>query len=210
MAAEPATIDTNSADIGTNFHIRDVTITVEGITPYSQSAHTGEDKEKSETWDDYEARIWRKKAHTLPSGEMFVPGSAFKLCLDEAIQNLNEKIGGKGNQTWSGVFRMGLAPMSDMPLGVKIDECMSERVFCHSNGKRGPGTRVNRLFPILHRWGGTVTLRIFNDNITQEKFEEFFTKAGLIAGVGRGRPSTGCPNGLGRFRPVRFEWSDVT
>ncbi len=193
-----------------SFQIRDVTITVEGITPYSQSAHPGEDKSKSETWDDYEARVWRKKAHTFQSGEMFIPGAAFKLCLDEAAQNLNEKIEGKGNQRWAGVFKMGCAPMSDFPLGVNIDDCRHERVYCHANGKRVPGPRVNRLFPILHRWGGTFTMRIFNDSITQEKFEEFFTKAGLIAGVGRGRPSTGCANGLGRFRPVKFEWVNVT
>ena len=200
--------DENEIDIA-SFQIRDVTITVDGITPYSQSAHPGEDKEKSETWDDYEARVWRKKAHTLPGGEMFIPGSAFKLCLDEAAQNLNEKIEGKGNQRWSGVFKMGIAPMSDMALGVNIDDCKYETVYCHANGRRMPGPRVNRLFPILHRWGGRLTLRIFNDAITQEKFEEFFSKAGLIAGVGRGRPSTGCPNGLGRFRPVRFEWVNV-
>ncbi len=192
-----------------SFKIRDVTVTIEGITPYSQSAHPGEDQEKGETWDAYEARVWRKKAHTMQTGEMFIPGSAFKLCLDEAAQNLNEKIEGKGNQRWSGVFKMGLAPMSDMLLGVNIGDCKYETVYCHANGKRMPGPRVNRLFPILHRWGGAFTMRVFNDSITQAKFEEFFTKAGLIAGVGRGRPSTGCANGLGRFRPVKFEWADV-
>ncbi len=191
------------------FTIRDVTIMVEGITPYSQSAHPGEDKEKSETWDDFEARVWRKKAHTLPGGEIFIPGDAFKLSLDEATKNRNEKIPGKAQQTWTGVFSMGIAAMSDMPLGVNIDDCLCERVFCHSNGKRMPGARVDRLFPILHSWGGVVTLRIFNDTITKEKFEEFFTMAGMIAGVGRGRPATGCPRGLGRYRPINFDWQKI-
>ncbi len=191
------------------FAIRDVTVTLEGITPYSQSAHPGFEKEKSETWDDFEARAWRHKAHTRGDGSVFIPGAAFKLCIDEAAQNLNEKITGKGNQRWAGVFKMGLAPLTDMDLGVNIADTKFETVYCHANGKRMPGTRVNRVFPFFPKWGGSVTFRIFNDSITQEKFEEFFAKAGLIAGVGRGRPSTGCPNGLGRFRPTRFQWSVV-
>jgi hypothetical protein len=191
------------------FAIRDVTITVAGITPYSQSRETGEEKEKSETWDDYEARVWRKKIHHTIAGDVFIPGAAFKLCLDEATSNLNEKIPGKGNQTWSGVMRMGIAPLGNMMLGVKVDDIRAESVFCHSNGKRGPGTRVTRLFPMLDSWGGSITMRVFNDNITAEKFEEFFAKAGVLAGVGRGRPSTGCPMGNGRFRPIEFAWSKV-
>jgi len=200
---------TDDNDYASAFIIRDVTVTVEGITPYSQSSHPGVDKEKSETWDDYEARVWRNKAHTRKDGSVFIPGSAFKLCIDEAASNLNEKIPGKGNQRWAGVFKMGLAPMGDMELGVNIADVKCETVYCHANGKRLPGTRVNRIFPIFHVWGGDVTFRIFNDSITTEKFEEFFGKAGLLAGVGRGRPSTGCPNGLGRFRPTNFIWSAV-
>lgn len=190
------------------FSIRDVVITVEGITPYSPSRPT-RDKEKSESWDDYEASVWRDKAH-VDGGYLLIPGSAFKLSLDEAVQNLNEKIPGKGHQTWTGVVKMGLAPLTNMPLGVKIDDVKYEKVFCHSSGKRGPGTRVMRWFPIVHKWGGQITFRIFNDNLTQAKFEEFFLKAGVLAGVGRGRPSTGCPVGNGRFRPTKFVWGKAS
>lgn len=199
-------------EVGT-FEIRDVEITVEGITPYSPSrALSDEDgKQKSENWDDFEARTWRKKAHVTvdKSGAniMFIPGSAFKLSLDEAVQNINEKIPGKGNQTYTNVVKMGIAPMTDMNIGINLDGVMCEKVYCHSNGKRGPGGRVMRWFPIVHEWGGTIQMRIFNDSLTQEKFEEFFHKAGLLAGVGRGRPSTGCPKGNGRYKPTRFIWS---
>ena len=190
------------------FSIRDVNIQIEGITPYSPSRATRE-KEKSESWDDYEAAVWRDKAH-VENGELFIPGSAFKLSLDEAVQNLNEKIPGKGNQTWTGVIKMGLAPLTNVNLGVKLDDVLVEKVFCHSNGKRGPGTRVTRWFPIVHQWSGEITFRIFNDNLTASKFEEFFLKAGVLAGVGRGRPSTGCPVGNGRYRPTRFTWTKVS
>ena len=202
-------ITTTEADTEVEaFTIRDVIIDVVGITPYSPSRASRE-KEKSESWDDYEAAVWRTKAHE-DGGKVFIPGSAFKLCLDEAVQNLNQKIPGKGNQTWTGVLKMGVAPLTNMPLGATVDKLMVEKVFCHASGKRAPGPRVMRWFPIVHEWSGSITMRVFNDTLTQAKFEEFFAKAGLLAGVGRGRPSTGCPVGNGRFRPNRFVWSIVS
>lgn len=193
------------------FAIRDITIDVIGITPYSPSRQVQTEKLKSEDWETYEARTWRQKAHVDENNIIFLPGDAFKLSLDEATQNLNEKIPGKGNQTYTGIMKMGVAAISDMSTGVKLDDVLVEKVFCHSGGKRVAGaTRVMRWFPILHQWGGSITLRVFNDNLTEAKFEEFFHKAGLIAGVGRGRPSTGCPRGNGRFRPLSFDWVRVS
>jgi hypothetical protein len=194
------------------FTVREVTVQVEGLTSYSASRQPFDEKDKSETWDDYEARVWKQKCHATSEdddGEVFIPGAAMKLAIDTAVSNINEKIPGKGNQTYSGVFKMGVAAASDLMLGVKKKDLLSEQVYCHANGKRAPGPRVNRVFPILHRWGGEMTFRVFNDSITPEKFQEFFAKAGLIAGVGRGRPSTGCANGLGRFRPVKFTWATL-
>ena len=107
------------------FCTRDVHIDVVGITPYSASRPVRE-KEKSESWDDYEAAVWRLKAHE-EDGKIIIPGSAFKLSLDEAVQNLNEKIPGKGNQTWTGVLKMGVAPLTNMALGTPVDKLMAER-----------------------------------------------------------------------------------
>jgi hypothetical protein len=191
-----------------SFTIRDVAINVEGITPYSPSRNPGEDKEKSESWEDFESRVWLKKAHH-ENGNVFIPGAAFKVCLDEAVKNLNEKVPGKGNQTYTNIIKMGVAPMSDMPLGIRLEDMKIEKVYANANGVRGPGTRVTRWFPIVHSWKGQINLRVFNDNLTQAKFEEFFAKAGLLSGVGRGRPSTGCPMGNGRFRPTKFTWSTI-
>lgn len=204
-------MDTEDQDIGIeSFQIRDCTISVVGITPYSPSRHPGEEKKKNEEWDEFEARTWRKKAHTLDDGTMFIPGDGFKLALDDAVRNLNLKIPGKGNQTYTGVVKMGVTAIGDLDLGVNIKDLKAERVYCHAGGKRTDGTRVNRLFPILHEWKGNITLRIFNDSLTQERFEYFFAKSGLLVGVGRGRPGNGCPRGNGRYRPVEFKWENVT
>src|SRR6185312_4842793 len=70
---------TEMADIDNEieaFTIRDVIIEIEGVTPYSASRHPGEEKEKSETWDDFEARVWRKKCYATQDdddGEVYIP-----------------------------------------------------------------------------------------------------------------------------------------
>ena len=97
--------------------------------------------------------------------------------------------------------------MGDVKLAVKAAAVKAIQIYAHANGKRGPGTRVNRLFPIIPNWKGDLHMRIFNDDIPQQVFEEFFEFAGLNIGIGRGRPATGCAAGNGRFRPVKFKWS---
>lgn len=188
--------------------MRNVTIEIEGLTPYSASRYFEPEPQKGETKDAHEKRRWREKAHVTEDGEMFIPGVAFKLALDETAQLLNEKIPGKGNQTWTGQFATGVVAMSNVHLGVPIKEAKAIQIFAHANGKRGPGTRVMRYFPFLPSWGGALEMRIFNDQIPEEVFERFFGQAGLLAGVGRGRPITKSPAGNGRFRPVKFVWSN--
>ena len=188
--------------------MRNVTIQIEGLTPYSSSKYFEPDIQKGETKDAHERRRWREKAHVTETGGMFIPGVAFKLALDETAQLLNEKIPGKGNQTWTGQLATGVVAMSDVDLGVKIKDVKAIQIFAHANGKRGPGTRVMRFFPLLPSWSGTLEMRVFNDTIPEEVFERFFEQAGLLAGVGRGRPITKSPAGNGRFRPVKFTWSN--
>ena len=45
-----------------------------------------------------------------------------------------------------------------------------------------------------------------NEQLPQDVFERHFVQAGLLSGVGRGRPATGCPAGNGRFTPLSFNW----
>jgi len=187
--------------------MRDVYVTIEGLTPLSLSRHPGEEKNDGEQWEDYEKRIWRRRAHVNDAGNVVAPGVFFKLALDEGVKKKNEKIKGKGHQTYSGLFASGTCAMNDIDLGVKLENLKAIQVYCHSNGKRGPGGRVMRWFPFIPNWGGQLHMRLFNDAIPKEVFEEFFEFAGVNAGVGRGRPSTGCAAGNGRFKPIEFKWS---
>lgn len=189
--------------------MRDVTIQIESITAYSSSKYFEDDLQKGETKDAHERRRWREKAHVDDEGHVFIPGVSFKMALDEAAGKKNEKIKGKGNQTYTGLFKSGVAAMGELALGMHIDDMKAVSVFCSAQGVRGAGggTRVMRWFPVVTTWKGTLEMRIFEDSIPEEVFERFFTDAGVVAGVGRGRPSTGCPMGNGRFKPVSFNWS---
>lgn len=187
--------------------MRNVIAQVEGITPYSASRYFEEDLKKGETKDEHERRRWREKAHVAESGLVYIPGVAFKMCLDIAVSKSNEKIKGKGQQTYTGLFKSSVTAMGDMDLGVKVDDLKAISIYANADGKRGSGSRVMRWFPIISSWGGSIEFAVFDDTIPEAKFEEFFTKAGLVAGVGRGRPETGCAVGNGRFRPLEFTWS---
>lgn len=189
--------------------MREVIIAIKGMTPYSASKHVVEELMKGESKDAHEKRRWREKAHIDEHGEVYIPGVAFKLALDEAASLLNEKIPGKRNQTWTGQFATGVVAMGDVHLGIHIDNVTPVEIFAHANGKRGAGTRVSRVFPFIPSWEGELTMRIFNDTLPPDVFERFFEQAGLLAGVGRGRPITKSPAGNGRFRPTNFVWSEM-
>jgi hypothetical protein len=52
------------------------------------------------------ARIWQKKAH-IRDGSLYIPGVAFKAALDKTAKLSNEKIPGKGMQTFTLGFAAG-------------------------------------------------------------------------------------------------------
>lgn len=188
--------------------MRDLHIDIEGITAYSPSKHFEPALNKGETRDQHERRRWREKAHVLEDGEVYIPGVCFKMAIDEVASLLNEKIPGKGNQTYKAQFATGIVAMGDLPLGINIKDVRHVEILAHANGRRGPGPRVWRLFPYVPTWGGTLHLRVLNDTLSSDVVERYFTQAGLLTGVGRGRPITGSAAGNGRFRPISFNWSE--
>lgn len=188
--------------------MRDVTISLESLTPYSSSRYFEQDVRKGETLDIHERRRWPEKLHTDDIGNVFIPGISFKLALDETAKLLNEKIKGKGNQTYTAIFQTGCAAISDVNLNINKTAVKPIEIYANADGVRGSGKRVMRLFPIIPTWRGELQMRVFNDTLPEDVFERFFTQAGVLAGVGRGRPKTGCPAGNGRFKPTRFVWAN--
>ncbi len=189
--------------------MRRVVVKVKGLTAYSSSRPLTEEKKKSESHDEFEKRIWPEKAHYNEEDEVYIPGVCFKLALDNTAKLIKEKIKGKGNQTYTGLFTSGVAPMGDMYLGIKKKQLKGISIFAHADGNRLSGSRVTRFFPYITEWGGEIEFYLFNDDIPEEVFERYFKQSGLLGGVGRGRPNTGCPAGNGRYQPLEFKWSEV-
>lgn len=189
--------------------MRMVSIKIKGITPYSASRPVEIERNKSEGHEDHDKRIWREKAHSDANGVVYIPGVSFKLAIDEVASLLNEKVKGKGNQTYSKIIATATVAMSDMSLNIKKEDLQSITIFANLDGKRGGTVRGNRIFPIVTSWEGSVDFQIFNDELPADVFERYFQQAGLLIGVGRGRPGMKAPAGNGRFVPEKFTWSEI-
>ncbi len=191
--------------------MRTVTVSLQSISPYSQSrAHltpklVDKDGNVTETGDDHERRTWRERLHADEEGNVFIPPMAFKNCLSEAALFLSEGIPGKGKSTWTKHFEAGVLVVTPLPLPIKKDECPGEWLFVPADGKRGGGKRVMRQFPVIHKWAGSVEFVILDDRIKPDVFEKHIRAAGSLIGIGRFRPRR---NGFyGRFEVKEIKWS---
>jgi hypothetical protein len=177
--------------------MRVATIRIKGLTPYSQSRALQSEKNREETHDDFDKRIWREHLHVNSAEKYYIPAVAITQGLADAASYLGK--GGdlkkKGNATWAENFRCGLA-IAQGPV-LNASEPRPERVYCHADGKRGSGKRVWRTFPVFDAWQATLVIHILDDSIPEEIFEKVVNAYGLFIGVGRFRPQN---NGyLGRF-----------
>lgn len=184
-----------------------VEVQLESISPYSQSRQHDAPKLEKETHDTYERRTWREKCTANSDGIVCIPAMGFKQALDTASKLLGTQIPGKGKSTYTKHFRSGVICEADVLIGVRKDEIASVEIPCNADGVRGSGKRVKRTFPVVPSWTGTARFAILDDTITKPIFEKTLTEAGRFVGVGRFRPENGGLNG--RFKPVKFSWSEV-
>lgn len=181
-------------------------VTIAGASPYSQSKHYSVDKLPRELPKAYEERTWRERIHADEDGNVFIPGTCFKNALAEAAKYLSIQIPGQGKATFTKNFEAGVLVIEPLRLPLKKDEVPSEWLFVPSDGKRGGGKRVDKCFPVIHKWGGVVEYMILDDIITEEVFRKVVEASGSLIGVGRFRPRN---NGYyGRFKVVGLEWAE--
>jgi len=179
---------------------------LESFSPYGQGKYHSTDKESKELAKDYEARTWRERAHYDDKGDVFIPPMVFKNCLSEAAKYLKIQIPGEGKSTWTKHFEAGILVVDPLYIGVTKDELEGEWLFVPSDGVRGGGKRVEKCFPVIKKWNGTVKFLILDEKITKEVFAHHLKSAGNFIGVGRFRPRN---NGYyGRFKVNAIEWKD--
>lgn len=187
-------------------------VRLKGLAPYSQSKYHETPKLNKEGPDAHEQRTWREKGHWNENGEMLMPALAFKNAIAEIAKYLGEQIPGKGKSTYTKHFEAGVLVVEDSLVVVNgkpvlKDEVAGDRLHVPSDGRRGGGSRVMRIFPTIPvGWEVTVEFLIMDDVITEEVFKRHIFQAGQLIGVGSFRVRN---NGTrGRFLPLSIEWFD--
>lgn len=178
---------------------------VKGISPLSFSKYISVPKLPKESASDYEARCWRERIHYDEKENVFIPGAMFKNCISAAAKYLSMQIPGKGKSTFTKNIEAGIMCYEPVYIGIKKNDVEGETLFVPSNGQRGGTTRVEKQFPKIREWEGTVSFLIIDSIITKDIFEKHLTEAGSLIGIGRFRPRN---NGYyGRFIVENIEWS---
>jgi hypothetical protein len=177
--------------------MKQASVRLQSISPYSQSRHYEEPKRDGEGHRDYEARTWRERLHANANGDVFIPPMAFKVCLDDAARFLGIGIPGKGKSTFTKHFEAGVLVVEPVVLPIKKKDVPGEWLFVPSDGKAGGGKRVDKCFPIISEWEADVTFYVLDETVLQSittphgkmtAFEYVVGRAGEFIGIGRFRP----------------------
>ncbi len=184
------------------------TVRLKSASPYAQGRYHETPKLESENHTDYEVRVWREKAHVMDHGpdlgRVYIPPMQFKNCLAEAAKYLGIQIPLKGKSTYTKHFEAGVLVIDPMVLPIQKEELKSITLFVPSDGMRGGSRRVNKTFPIIHDWAGTVSFHILDETITKDVFLKHLDQAGKFVGIGAFRVRN---NGLfGRFSVEKLDW----
>ena len=181
-------------------------ISIEGMSPLSQSKYHTEPKIGQETHEAYERRTWRSRMHTTENGNVFIPPMAAKNGLVSAAKFLNMKIPGEGQKTFTKRFESGILCINPLVLPVHKDTVLSEELFVPSDGIRGSGKRVVKVFSLIHEWAGDFAVNVIDEKISERIFADHVEAWGKFIGIGRFRPEK---NGYyGRFQVNSVKWID--
>ena len=184
------------------------TIRLRSLAPYSQSRIISQEfpRKDRETWDEYEARVWREKAH-FADGVLVIPPMAFKQALDAAAKYRGEKIPGSRGKTWSAKFRSGVLCATPLSTGIRREDVAPITICANADGKRGSGTRVMRTFPQVPKWEGDLVIHVLDPEVTEAVLVRHLETAGMLIGVGRFRAEVGGSNGRFAIVSSKFEES---
>lgn len=191
------------------------TITLESLSPYSQSRQHDEPFLEGESHDAHDQRTWRSKLNTeTRDGKLVVvfPAHGIQQCFSSGARYSKKKIPGAGKSTWTAKFEAGITvpenPILLGPDGKPIDPAKITSVTIPSNpqGKRGGEGRVPRRFPVIPVWKSVFDIWILDHVITKAVFADVGEISGMFVGLGRFRPQNGGTNG--RFKLTGLEWED--
>lgn len=131
-----------------------------------------EKKKSDETHDQFEERVWTEKVRRTDEGHVYIQPFALKNGLEAAGSRLNMKLTGKA--TYTKLFRQGVMVNENIVLHDKhgkpitIADVKPIAMFVPSDGKRGSGKRVMRIFPQIQQWSATVEIICFDNRLTED------------------------------------------
>ena len=188
------------------------TFRIDGVSPLFFGKHVQEKKTDKETAEQREHRTWTQKVHVdKDDGGPFIPPFALKNGLEAAAKWLNKKIPGEGKAAFTKRFRCGVHVWNNIALSngatdVATMDCIEPlELFVPSDGVRGGGRRVTKVFPKLELWGGTGSAMIFDEKITEPIFEDALRALGQYIGFGSMRVENGGSNGRFAVSELTFE-----
>ena len=181
-------------------------VTIEGLSPYSQSKAHEDPMLPKELHDAYERRTWRSRMHVTPNGHVEIPASALANAVKDAAKYLSISVPGKGKSTFTKHFDAGVMVVEGIELPVLAADVPSDRLFVPTNGQPGGGHRAWKWFPRIDKWGGAFEAIVVDDIITPEVFKQVWDAAGSIVGIGRFRPRN--RGFYGRFAVKSIVWQD--
>jgi len=187
---------------------------LKGLAPLQFSKYIAEKKNTGESHDAFEKRSWMQRLHVGADGNCFVPPQAIKGGLESCARFLSESVPGKGMAKYTKHFKAGIMCTDPIllfnggkPLTAK--DVHPLELFVPSDGRKGGGSRVMKVFPTLSDWTAIGTLYVLDPLLIDkpEKIEEYMRHAGQFIGMLAFRPENG--GYFGRYEVTKFEYSDV-
>lgn len=171
------------------------TFTIVSAAPMFFGQPVFEKKRTDETHEQFEERTWQAKVRRNESGQVYLQPFALKNALEAAGSRLNMKLTGKA--TYTKLFRQGVMINDDIMLvdksgkPITIEHVKPIPMFVPSDGKRGSGKRVMRIFPQLAAWSANVAIMTFDQRLTREVVRAHLEEAGKFIGFGSMRVENG-------------------
>ena len=178
-----------------------INCTLVGVADLMFSKYVPEGKRDDETHDQREHRTWKQKVSVTSGGECFLQPFALKNCLESAAKWLSLKIPGERNKTFTKRFLSGILVTDKLMLTdasgrqLTMDDIDPMELFVPSDGVRGSGKRVIKVFPTLHEWQAEASVIVFDNKITEDVFDRHIDAAGKFIGLGAMRVGNGGING---------------
>lgn len=164
-------------------------------SPLFFGAPVFEKRKSDETHEQLEERVWREKVRRTASGQVYVQPFALKNALEAAGSRLNMKLTGKA--TYTKLFRQGIVIQDEIILRgttgkpLTIDDVRPIQMFVPSDGKRGSGKRVMKIFPQVQEWNASVEILCFDNRLTEDVVRAHLEEAGKFIGFGSMRVENG-------------------